>query len=137
MTRTLLLLLALPGCTLIDQRTFNPAAGAAPVIPPKPIVAAPAPQGPPPLLTILPGQPAGEAVAQAVAAAQRRKPDVVFDVVAMVPAADADAQAGPSSTEAGAVARAIAIEGVPAGRIRLLARPDAALLTREVRVYVR
>ena len=132
----LILLAALPGCTLIDQNTFNPKAGAAPVIPPAPVAAAtPAPPpGPPPLFTVQPGRPAQEAVRQGVAAARRRKADVIFDVVAMVPT---DEQAGASSAEAGAVARAIAAQGVPPGRVHLFARPDATLSGREVRVYVR
>jgi len=134
----------LPGCTLIDQNTFNPAARAVPVIPPAPVAAAVAvPSGPPPLLTLQPGQPAQDMVRQAVAAARRRKPDVVFDVVAMVPAGaamdgvGAENQAASSSAEAGMVARAITAQGVPPGRVRLFARPEANLLGREVRVYVR
>lgn len=128
---------ALTGCTLVDQRTFNPDAGAPPVIPPAaaaPVAAAP--PGPPPLLTLRPGQMADDAVQQAVAAARRRKPDVLFDVVAMVPAAMED-EVRPATTEAGAVARAITAQGVPASRVRLLARPAAGLEGREVRVYVR
>ena len=133
---------ALPGCTLIDQNTFNPNARAVPVIPTAPAAAAvAAPRGPQPLLTLRPGQPVQDAVRQAVAAARRRKPDVVFDVVAMLPggvstAADLD-DPGPSSAEAGTVARAIAAQGVPPGRVRLFARPEAGLAGQEVRVYVR
>ena len=134
---------ALPGCTLIDQNTFNPSARAVPVIPAAPAVAAVAvPSGPQPLLTLRPGQPVQDAVRQAVVAARRRKPDVVFDVVAMLPGgtgADAgvEEQAASSSAEAGTVARAIAAQGVPQGRVRLFARPEAGLSGREVRVYVR
>ena len=134
---------ALPGCTLVDQNTFNPAAGAAPVIPRPPVAAvAAAPPGPPPLLTLRPGQPVQDAVRQAVVAARRRKPDVVFDVVAMLPgdagsAASPDDQAASSSAEAGTVARAITAQGVPPARVRLFARPETGLSGREVRVYVR
>lgn len=84
-----------------------------------------------------------DAVRQAVAAARRRKSDVLFDVVAIVPAgtvADgvaAENQAASSSAEAGTVARAITAQGVPPGRVRLFARPEAGLIGREVRVYVR
>ncbi len=149
MIRRALLILAalpggmLPGCTLIDQNTFNPAAGAAPVIPRAPIVAAaPVSSGPPALLTLRPGQPYQDAVRQAVAAARRLKQGVVFDVVAVVPAeAAADmgpgSQAAPASAEAGAVARAITAQGVPPRQVRLLARPDAGVSARETRVYVR
>jgi len=127
---------ALPGCALVDQNTFNPAAGAVPVIPPAPAAAAVAapPPGPPPLFTVQPGQPAQEAVRRGVAAARGRKADVNFDVVAMVPA---DSQAAASSADAGAVARAITAQGVPPGRVHLFARPEAGLAGREVRVYVR
>jgi len=126
---------ALPGCALVDQNTFNPAAGAVPVIPPAPAAAVAAPPpGPPPLFTVQPGQPAQEAVRRGVAAARGRKADVNFDVVAMVPA---DSQAAASSADAGAVARAITAQGVPPGRVHLFARPEAGLAGREVRVYVR
>jgi len=135
--------LMLPGCTLIDQNTFNPAASTAPVIPraPAPPVAA-GPPGPPALLTLRLGQPYQDAVRQAVAAARRLKQGVVFDVVAVVPAeAAADtgpgSQAASSSAEAGAVARAITAQGVPPRQVRLLARPDAGVSARETRVYVR
>lgn len=133
---------ALPGCTLIDQSTFNPNARAVPVIPAAPVaVAATVPQGWPPLLTLRPGQPVQDAVRQAVLAARRRKPDVVFDVVAMLPGgtgtnAESDDPAS-SSAEAGNVARAISAQGVPPDRVRLFARPEAGLAGREVRVYVR
>ncbi len=134
---------ALPGCTLIDQNTFNPAARAAPIISPAPVAAATAvTPGPPPLLTLRPGQPVQDAVRQAVAAARRRKPDVVFDVVALVPG-DAgtetrlDDQAASSSAEAGMVARAITAQGVPPARVRLFARPETGISGRETRVYVR
>ncbi len=132
----------LPGCTLIDQNAFNPNARAVPVIPTAPVAAAvAAPPGPQPLLTLRPGQPVQDAVRQAVLAARRRKPDVVFDVVAMLPGG-ADISAGSddpasSSAEAGTVARAIAAQGVPPGRVRLFARPEAGLSGQEVRVYVR
>ena len=42
-----------------------------------------------------------------------------------------------SDKPTGAVARAITAQGVPASRVRLLARPAAGLEGREVRVYVR
>jgi hypothetical protein len=131
----------LPGCTLIDQNTFNPAARAAPVVPPAPAAAAvTAPAGPPPLLTLQPGQPVQDAVRQAVLAARRRKPDVMFDVVAIIPGgteAGPDDQAASSSAEAGMVARAIAAQGVQPARVRLFARPETGTPGREVRVYVR
>jgi len=134
--RALILLALLPGCTLVDQNTFNPTARAVPVVPKAPVAAAApaAPAGPPPLLTVQPGQQGQDAVRRAVAAARSRKADVVFDVVAMVPADD---QAAASSAEAGAVARAITAQGVAPARVHLFARPEAGLAGREVRVYVR
>lgn len=127
------------GCTLIDQTTFDKDAGRAPVIaqPAKP-PAATLQIGPPALLTIAPGAtPAvyGPALKQAVAAAVARKPTVVFDVVEMqAPDAPGD---GPLGAEAADVARSIISQGVPAARVRLVARPDAGAPAREVRVFVR
>lgn len=134
----LLAAVLLTGCTLIDQNTFNPNAGLAPVIPPAPKPPPPPAPGPLPLLSVSPGaNPADYAAAlrKAVAAARARKPTVVFDVVEMQPpdtAADA-----PLGAEALAVARSIVGEGVPPARVRLAARPDAAAPAREVRVYIR
>ena len=102
------------------------------------VAAAVVPSGPPPLLVIRPGDPADAAVRAAVTAARQRKPDVLFDVVAMVPGGPAgDEQATAASTEAGAVARIVSAQGVPSRQVRLLARPEAGLTDREVRIYVR
>jgi hypothetical protein len=125
----------LPGCALVDQTTFNPEAGKRPVIPsaPAPVAARPPEPGPPPLLTISLPQ-AGDVraeLARAVAAARARKPDVVFDVVETT-GAEPLATVG---REAAAVARLIVAQGVPASRVRLIARP-APEAGREVRVYV-
>lgn len=134
-----LVVLGAAGCTLVDQNTFNPNAGAAPVIPAAAkVVAVVAPPGPPPLLTIAPSAGAevyGAVLRKAVADATARKPTVVFDVVEMQPpdlAVDA-----PMGVEAAAVARMIVAQGVLPGRVRLVARPDAGAVAREVRVYVR
>lgn len=126
----------LAGCTLIDQNTFNPRAGNAPVIPPAPktVVAAPL-IGPPPLLVIEPGSSGyDETLRKAVAAARARKPSVLFDVVEMQPpdlAADA-----PLGQDAAKVARLILGQGVGNGNVRLAARPEAGVRPGEVRVYV-
>jgi hypothetical protein len=129
----LLLAAGLSGCTLIDQRTFNPDAGKRPVLPKPPPPPAPPEPGPQALLTIRVPTTAdlGGEVASAVAAARRRKPAVEFDVVEITP----DAAAG-AAAEMGEVARIIVAQGVPAARVHLSARPvpNAA---REVRVYVR
>ncbi len=135
---TPLVMLLCAGCSLVDQNTFNPEAGRVPVIPPRPVVAAPAtlPPGQRPLLVVQP--PTADraldtaAIQRAVAAARARKPDVVFDVVTI-----ASPQGDVSGTEAAAVARAIVAAGVPAQRVRLSARPETGASGREVRVFVR
>ncbi len=117
MRRRALLLIAgaLPGCTLIDQRTFNPDAGKRPEMPKAPTPQAPAPPepGPPPLLTIrLPTTADLRAdIAKAVADARQRKPTVVFDVVEV--SGEASATVGAEAEE---VARLITAQGVPASR---------------------
>ena len=134
--RLLLALAVLPGCTLVDQNTFNPTAGAAPVVPPRPVVAA-VPEGPPPLLTLrMPGNHAA-AIRGAVQAAQRRKPDVVFDVLATVPPSVVDSIEQAATADAATVAQAIVAEGVPTSRVRLLARPEAGGEPRDIRIFVR
>lgn len=133
MRMAVVLLVALGGCTLIDQTTFDSHAADAPVIPKAPPAPAPPPPGPPPLVVIAPGATDYRAsLDQAVRAARARKADVVFNVVE-VQAADV---AVPVSTEAAAVARAIVADGVPAQRVRLVARPEAAARAGEVRIYV-
>lgn len=133
--RWLLALAVLPGCSLVDQRTFNPQAGVRPVVasaPAAPAAVAALP-GPPPLLTIVVPPPATlrDDIGTAVAAARRRKPGVVFDVVEITP----DGGAGVGGEAAG-VARLIAAQGVPSERVHLAARA-APGGQREVRVYVR
>ena len=128
-----MLLLLVGGCTLIDQRTFDPHASEAPVIPPAPPAAPGPPPGPPALVVIAPGVTDYRAsLADAVRAARARKADVVFNVVE-VQAADAAVPMGTAGVE---VARAITAAGVPAQRVRLVARPEASARVGEVRVYV-
>ena len=132
-------LLFLTSCTLVDQTTFNPRAGAAPVVPKPPVVAViPTPSGPPPLLTISPQATAAAyqtVLRKAVADARARKPTVIFDVVEMqAPDAAADTVLG---TGAADIARTIVAEGILPGRVRLVARPDASAKPKEIRVYVR
>lgn len=127
--------LALPllaGCTLIDQTTFDRNAADAPVIPPAQPVAAVEPPGPPALIVIAHGADYRGALDKGVAAARARKADVVFNVVEIEPA---DA-AVPVGTDAVGVARAIVAQGVPAARVRLVARPSAGGTPGEIRVYV-
>ncbi len=137
-TAALILALAsgpLPGCTLIDQTTFNPEAGKPPVIPPAPAPAV-APPGPPPLLVIgTAGSPADNAaLRRAVIAARARKPGVVFNVVEVQPpGARPDASFGQAAAR---VAAAIVAQGIAAERVRLVLRPEADAPPGQVRVYV-
>jgi hypothetical protein len=132
--RAILLTAALlPGCTLVDQTTFNPNAGKRPDIPrPPPPPPVPPPPDPAALVTIrLPY--AGDlrgTIASAVAAARARKRDVAFDVVEVT---NAPPDANPGA-EAAEVARIITAQGVPASRVRLMVRPTPEP-RREVRVY--
>ncbi len=124
----------LAGCTLIDQRTFNPEAGKRPGSPP-PAVAAAAPEpGPRPLFTVRPPIVAAAIradIAKAVDAARTVKPGVVFEVVELT--TDPGAGVGAGAAE---VARLIIAQRIPATRVHLAARPVAAGAG-EVRVYVR
>ena len=134
-----LLLAALCGCTLIDQRTFNPKAGLPPVIQ--------APPGPPaqlPLLTIdfsKPNPDYAEALRQAVDAAVARKPDVAFEVATVVPntgtPADQVSAAETLTPDAREIARAVAEDGVAEDRIQLTARSVPGVTTRQIQVFVR
>lgn len=137
-------LLALPavlaGCHLLDRGDI-PAAwgGARPERMPAPPPPPPPPPGPPPLVTIrfTPGLDYRPALARAVAAARRRKPDVVFDVVTMVPAKEAQTiPPGQETTEARQVADAMVQMGVRPANLRLQARIDPSATEREVRVYI-
>ena len=129
----------LPGCTLIDQNTFRPGAGAPPVIPaapPTPVAAGAFP-GPPPLLILPAGQPGTDAVRSAVAAARARKPSVKFDVVAILPGTSTDDATRRATFGAADVARGIVAQGVPQSRVRVLARPEPTATVGDVRIYVR
>lgn len=128
--------LASGGCALVDQRTFNPEAGKPPAVAAAPPAPAAAPAGPAALLTVRFDRPAAieGPVRQAVALARARKPDVAFDVVSVVPDADA---VGAGGAEAARVARLITAQGVPATRVNLQVRLDPAVGARDVRVFVR
>ncbi len=134
----LLALLLAGGCTLIDQRTFDPQAGARPK-PPAPA----GPGAPPPLVTVdfsKPDPQYAAALHEAVAAALARKPDVEFVVVTVVPAAGTPAEQVAAATaitgSAREVARAISSDGVDDDRVHLEARSDASATTRQVQVFV-
>ena len=134
-----LLVALLCGCTLIDQRTFDPKAGLPPVIQ--------APPGPPaivPLLTIdfsKPNPDYAEALRQAVTAAVARKPDVAFEVATVVPntgtPAEQVAAAEALTPDAREVAGDIAADGIPDEQIALTARAVPGVATRQVQVFVK
>ncbi len=126
------------GCTLVDQRTFNPQAGAKP----RP----PAPTGPglaPPLVTVDYARPDPDyaaALHQAVALAVARKPNVEFDVVTVVPNTGTPTQQVAAATgltaNAREIARAINGDGVDDDRIHLQARAQAGITSRQVQVFI-
>ncbi len=139
-----LALLALPflaGCHLVDQRSFDRTAGRRPVLP-----AVPAPPGPapvPPLITVRYDTPDPQyraALATAVDSARRRKPDVLFSVIVLVPPTGTPAQqvaAAEAARGSGRdVAAAIVADGADIGQVELSARSEPGLAIREVRVYV-
>ena len=133
------LLVAVAGCTLVDQRTFQ---RAAPAPAAAEIARAKAPALP--LVSIRLDQPGADyrpALAEAVQAAQQRKPDVTFDVLAMVPsqaaAAEQDRRTGEAARDAREVAAAMVAVGIPQDRMRLGLRGDPGTPPREVRIYVR
>lgn len=129
----------LAGCTLVDQRTFQtaaPAPGASE------IERARAPSLP--LVSIRMDQRDLDyrpALAEAVQAAQQRKADATFDVLAMVPmqatAGEQDRRVAVAAEDARAVATAMGAAGVASDRLHLGLRGDAGVPAREVRVYVR
>jgi hypothetical protein len=132
----LALLLLLGGCTLIDQRTFNPRAGLGPPVPP-------VPGPPPPLISVDFGKPnpVYEApLRHAVEEALARKATVAFDVTIVVPATGTIAEQADAAAsiraDARDVAGIIADEGVDTDRIHLLARAESGIVGRQVQVYV-
>ncbi len=134
----LALLLLLGGCTLIDQRTFNPRAGMGPLPPP---VTGPGPV--PPLIAVDFSKPAPvyeQPLRQAVEQALARKATVTFDVTIVVPntgTVDEQADAAASiRADARDVARIIVDEGVDEGRVHMLARAESGIVGRQVQVYV-
>ena len=132
-----LVLCAGAGCTLIDQRTFNPQAGARPKL----VATGPGPA--PPLVTVDYGQPDPQyaaALHQAVTDALAVKPDVAFDVVTAVPNTGTPAEQVAAATgltaSAREIARAINRDGVDDERIHLEARAQPGLSSRQVQVFV-
>jgi hypothetical protein len=124
--------LVLSGCKLVDQTTFAPSPDAMPATPQPP-----KPDPRIPLLTIGFAEPDAhyqDVLRYAVREAETRDPRVQYDVIAMLPAGgDAVAEQG----RAADVMRAIMAQGVPAARIHLGLRSEAAGTPDQVRVYVR
>jgi hypothetical protein len=123
---------ALAGCKLVDQTTFAHS-------PEETATAATPPQADPraALLTIgytTPNPNYHDVLRYAVHTAETRAPGVQYDVIAMLPTGSDAAGAQHNAVD---VMRAIMAEGVPASRVHLGLRTDAASTTREVRVYVR
>ncbi len=140
MIRSALLLCAalLAGCTLIDQRTFNPRAG----LPPLP-KAGGGPAGNVALVTIdlsKANPDYAAALHQAVGEAVGRKPNVEFEVISVVPATGTPAAQVAAATgitgDAREIARAINQDGVDDSRIHLTARADPGVSTRQVQIFV-
>jgi len=132
--------MALAGCKLVDQTTF----GAKPE-PPGVDQLSLALREPDriPLAVIRfdgPDSAYAEALDNAVDAAEQRKPDVVFDVVSVVPgkgsAAEQEAAVATTQQDAVGLVGRMVDAGADPEKIHLAARVDPAILAREVRVYV-
>jgi len=123
-------LLLLSGCTLIDQRTFNPNAGVAPIVPPPAAPLVDAPTDPRALFTLRPpatlDAAAQRTLARVVRAALARKPTATFAVVAVAPAP------GDGSGQAETVLRAVIAAGVALGQASLRAQSGSPA---EIRLY--
>jgi hypothetical protein len=137
--------LLLPGCKLVDQRTFDRSAGRAPVphVPPSKVARGPGPV--PPLFVVHSGladedwQPD---LRQAVGAALARKRNALFTIegvapVAASPAAQAAALGDTTASNSRPVADAIIADGAQAAQVEMTAISDPAVHTPEVRVFVR
>jgi hypothetical protein len=128
-----LLPLALASCKLIDQTTF------APDPEPEQAVAASTPSRPTNQVALVsirydtPAPAFQQPLSGAIRAAEQRRPGSEYDVIGVSTAADAAQVA----QDAGAIMAAITGLGVPAARIHLGARIDAAQTVREVLVQIR
>jgi hypothetical protein len=142
LSRPILALMLLSACQLVDQTTFDPALRAR-IHASKPATpATPVSFGQPALLTIRFDQSVDyeDALRQAVTEARRRKPDVRFIVVTVVPDTgsldDQIAAVSKFGADARNVAAALQNDGVDQGQIGLGARTEPGLQGHEVRVYV-
>lgn len=127
----------------LDQRTFNPRASRRPAvyIPPPP----PGPPPIPPLIQLVAGtseQEWGGPVRAIVRKALDRKPNILFQVQALVPpGGDADttrlALSRLVSSDAQAVTDAIVAAGASPAQVEMSAMPDSTVTQPTIRVYVR
>jgi hypothetical protein len=136
----------LAGCALVDQRSFDGRAGRAPTPPEQPQAAGgPAPV--PPLFVVRAGQLEQDwqpDLRRAVGAALARKPNVLFTVESVAPAAQgasspaaqAAALRAAVSLDGRPVAQAISADGADPAQIEMTAMADPAAHASEVRVYV-
>jgi hypothetical protein len=134
----LLVCLSLDGCALIDQTTFAPS----PEAKPRSVgLAANAvgsdidPRTPLAIIDFTSPEPDYESVlSYAVRTAEARDRTIQYDVIAVTPTTEA-AMSG--QTQAAEVMRSMLGDRVPASRIHLGLRTEPALVTNQVRVYVR
>ena len=120
-----------PYLTLIDQRTFAPAAAAPSASEVKALPKLP-------LATVrfdVPDYDDSADLAQAVSQAQAIKPDAEFNV--MTPVARGTAPTAQASKDAADVARGLAEQNVPPDHIHVGLVEDAGTPPREVLIYVR
>lgn len=143
LARVMLACTVLGGCKLIDQRTFDSAAGRPPIPHVKP--ARPGPAAPAPLALVRfeaapdtwqPG------LTDIVRLALSRKPLALFRVQTLVPATGTPDVQARSLAEAGGtggrqVAETIIAAGASSGQVEMSAMTDASVTTPEVRVYVK
>jgi hypothetical protein len=135
-----ILLLALTGCHLVDQRDFNPKAGRKPQPPPGPVMKF---SGPAPLITITYNTPDPNYAAElavAVKQALALKQNVLFTVQVLVPLAatpEAQAVALRQATASGReIGEAIVADGADQGQIELAVRGDPGVHLQQVQVFV-
>lgn len=76
-------------------------------------------------------------LAEAVAAALARRPDVAFHLLALAPAAAPPLPGAPALSHAEAVLRSLAALGVPPERVSLAAARVPSVTVDEVRLYLR
>lgn len=124
----------------LSTRSFNPGANATGASP----TSAPNVAGRRPLAVIKfdrPNVPYQQQLYSAVSQAVERRPDVMFDLVAVAPNKDGAGQAGLASTQARrnaeAVYRSLTEMGLPADRVALSAMSSNATDVNEVHLYVR